>query len=175
MAAVLYAMVGLPCAGKTDCAARIARKTGAVRLTPDEWHTRLFGHDMDSPEEHDARHGRVEALMRDVADSLLRCGVSVILDFGFWAVEERDYLREHARDLGAGFMICYMDTPMDEIYARLEARNASGRRDIFRITRADMEGYLKSWQPPTDAEENLLRITPEMLNTADGDCDAIKA
>ena len=175
MTAYLYAMVGLPCSGKTTCAERIARKTGAVRLTPDEWHTRLFGHDMDSPEEHDSRHGRVEALMRDVADSLLRSGVSVILDFGFWAVEERDYLREHARALGVGFRIYYMDTPMDEIYARLEARNLSGRTDIFRITRADMEGYLNSWQPPTGAEADLVRITPEMLNTGDGDNYAIEA
>lgn len=174
MAAVLYAMVGLPCAGKSTCAARIAQKTGAVRFTPDEWHTRLFGHDMDSPEEHDARHDRVEALMRDVADSLLRCGVSVILDFGFWSVEERDHLREHARELGAGFRICYMDTPMDEIYSRMEARNGSGRTDIFRITRADMESYLKWWQPPTEAEEGFVRITPEMLNTADGDNDAVE-
>lgn len=173
MAAVLYAMVGLPCAGKSTCAARIALKTGAVRFTPDEWHTRLFGHDMDSPE-HDARHDRVEALMRDVADSLLRCGVSVILDFGFWSVEERDYLREHARELDAGFRICYMDTPMDEIYSRMEARNDSGRTDIFRISRADMESYLKWWQPPTEAEEGFVRITPEMLNTADGDNDAVE-
>lgn len=173
MTAYLYAMVGLPCSGKTTCAARIARKTGAVRFTPDEWHIRLFGHDVGS-QEHDARHDRVEALMRDVADSLMRCGVSVILDFGFWSVEERDYLREHARELGAGFRICYMDTPMDEIYSRMEARNVSGRSDIFRITRADMEGYLRSWQPPTQAEEDLVRITPDMLKTADGDSDVVE-
>lgn len=174
MAAVLYAMVGLPCAGKTSCAALIARKTGAVRFSPDEWHTYLFGHDMDSPE-HDARHDRVEALMRDMADKLLRCGVSVILDFGFWSVEERDQLRVRARELGAEFRICYMDTPMNEIYSRMEARNLSGRDDIFRLTRDDMEGYLKWWQPPTQAEDGLVRITPEMLNNTDGDKYAFEA
>lgn len=160
MNAVLYAMAGLPCSGKTTCAARIGRETGAMRFSPDEWHTRMFGHDMDSPE-HDARHDRVEALMRDVADALLVRGVSVILDFGFWSRRERDQLREHARSLGADFRIIFMDTPLDVIFARMDARNASGREDIFRLTREDMLSYLQWWEPPTDDEADLIRIKPD--------------
>ena len=160
MAAVLYALVGLPCAGKTTYAKALEARTGAVRFTPDEWHTFLFGHDMDDPE-HDSRHDRVEALMRKTADTLLKNGVSVILDFGFWGRTERDDLRAYANSLGAEFEMHFLDTPLDTIFERIEARNASGRADIFRITRADMETWLAWWEPPTDDETGLIRIKPD--------------
>ena len=159
MSAILYAMVGLPCAGKTTHAKELEKAAGAVRFTPDEWHTCLFGHDMDSPE-HDSRHDRVESLMRGVADTLLRNGVSVILDFGFWGRSERDALRAHAADLGAGFEMHYMDVPLETIYARMDARNASGRDDIFVFTKVDLAVWLEWWEPPTEDEEGLIRIIP---------------
>lgn len=160
MGAVLYAMIGLPCAGKTTYAKALEARTGAVRFTPDEWHTFLFGHDMHDPD-HDARHDRVEELMRREADVLLKNGVSVILDFGFWGRSQRDELRQYARSLGAGFEMHFMDAPLDEIFRRIEARNASGRNDIFRITRADMEEWLTWWEAPADDEEGLIRIPCE--------------
>ena len=163
MSAVLYAMIGLPCAGKTTYAKALEARTGAVRFTPDEWHTYLFGHDMDNPD-HDARHDRVEELMRSVADRLLKSGASVILDFGFWGRSQRDELREYAKSLGAGFEMHYMDTDIEEIFRRIEARNASGREDIFHITRADMETWLTWWEPPTDDEVGLIRITTDKTN-----------
>lgn len=156
----LHLMVGLPGSGKTTRAKELEIEYNALRLTPDEWHMELFGHDMDHPD-HDARHDRVEALMRRQADALLRHGVSVILDFGFWGRSERDALRGHARELGAEFEMHYLDTPLETIYERIEARNASGREDIFRITRADMETWLAWWEPPADDEEGLVRIKPD--------------
>lgn len=159
MSAVLYAMVGLPCSGKTTYARSLAARTSAVRFSPDEWQLRLFGHDMDHPD-HDRRHDAVENLMRDMADEFLAHGVSVILDFGFWSKEERDFLRSHARSLGACFEIHFMDTPMELIYSRLESRNRSGRGDIFILSREELDSYLKWWQPPTDAEEGLVRVAP---------------
>ena len=160
MSAILYALVGLPCAGKTTYAKTLEARTGAVRFTTDEWHTFLFGHDMDDPE-HDARHDRVEHLMRGVTDTLLKQGVSVILDFGFWGRAERDALRQYAHELGAGFEMHYLDTPLDTIFDRIESRNASGRDDIFRITREDMETWLQWWEAPADEEEGLIRIIPD--------------
>lgn len=160
MSAVLYALAGLPCSGKTTYARKLEAATGAVRFTPDEWHTYLFGNDMADPG-HDARHDRVEALMRRMADALLRKNVSVILDFGFWGRAERDGLRAYAMELGAGFELHYLDTPLETIYARMEARNASGREDIFPISKSHMETWLTWWEAPSDDEKGLIRIKPE--------------
>lgn len=100
---VLTLMVGLPGSGKTTLAKRLEAETGAVRFTPDEWHLFLFGDDFHHPEEHalhDARHDRVEQLMWSLGKQLLARGVSVILDFGFWAREEREEKYREAMALG---------------------------------------------------------------------------
>ena len=96
--ATLHLMVGLPCSGKTTEARRLERELGALRLTPDEWQTALFGDDAFEPE-HDARHSTVERLLWNIARRALELGVDVILDYGFWAREERDALRAQARAL----------------------------------------------------------------------------
>lgn len=101
----LYLMVGLPGSGKTTRAKELEQATRAVRFTPDEWHIFLFGDDFgdNSPAAralHDRRHDRVEQLMWTVGQDLLRKGVSVILDFGFWAKEQREEKRREAQAWG---------------------------------------------------------------------------
>lgn len=153
---VLTLMVGLPGSGKTTLVKRLEAETGAVRFTPDEWHLFLFGDDFHHPEEHalhDARHDRVEQLMWSLGKGLLQKGVSVILDFGFWAREEREEKYREAMALGARFQICYAHAPLEELCRRLSARGKEGWEDVFStITREDVESWAKLFQPP-DPEE----------------------
>ncbi len=131
---VLTLMVGLPGSGKTTLAKRLEAETGAVRFTPDEWHLFLFGDDFHHPEEHalhDARHDRVEQLMWSLGKGLLQKGVSVILDFGFWAREEREEKYREAMALGARFQICYAHAPLEELCRRLSARGKRAGRMCF--------------------------------------------
>ena len=150
--ATLHLMVGLPGSGKTTRAKELEAEYGALRLTPDEWHLVLFGNDFPS-EEHDDRHDRVERVMWTVAERALKLGVSVILDFGLWAREERDCLRRQAERLGVGFKIHFMDVPLDELCRRLEVRNERvGQDAVFRVTRADVEQWAQWFEPPVDEE-----------------------
>ncbi len=155
-APTLTLMVGLPGSGKTTLAKRLEEETGAVRFTPDEWHLFLFEDDFHHPEEHalhDERHSRVEALQWDLGKKLLQKGVSVILDYGFWAKEERDEKYREALALGARFQIRYTHAPLEELCRRLEARGREGRQDVFStITREDVESWAVMFQPP-DQEE----------------------
>lgn len=155
-APTLTLMVGLPGSGKTTLAKRLEEETGAVRFTPDEWHLFLFGDDFHHPEEHalhDERHSRVEALQWDLGKKLLQKGVSVILDYGFWAKEEREEKYREALALGARFQIRYTHAPLEELCRRLEERGREGRQDVFStITREDVESWAVLFQPP-DQEE----------------------
>src|SRR5262245_62813193 len=87
--ATLHLMVGLPCSGKTTLAQKLECEHSALRLTTDEWHVRLFGQDAEEPE-HNARHNLIETMLWNVASRALALGTNVILDFGFWAREERE-------------------------------------------------------------------------------------
>jgi predicted kinase len=89
-------MVGLPCSGKSTLARTLEHEHSALRLTPDEWQLRLFGQDAEAPE-HNARHTLIETLQWEGASRALALGINVILDYGFWAREEREDFRARAK------------------------------------------------------------------------------
>ncbi|MFJ5761080.1 AAA family ATPase [Neobacillus sp. NPDC093182] len=149
--ATLHIMVGLPCSGKTTLARKLEEKYSALRLTPDEWHIRLFGQDMDETE-HDARHDLVESLLWDVAARVLVLGTDVILDFGFWGRGERDDFRSRAAELGADFKIHFLDVPEEMLLERLTARNAQLPPYTFALPATILKEWIQSFEPPSQEE-----------------------
>ncbi len=149
--ATLHLMVGLPCAGKTTLALALEREHAAIRLTPDEWHLRLFGQDAEDPE-HEARHSLIESLLWEVASRALALGTNVILDFGFWAREEREDFRARAKELGASSEVHFLDVPHDELLRRLAQRNTQLSKFSFRVPKEMMQPWIDFFQKPTPDE-----------------------
>ena len=147
----LHLMVGLPCSGKTTLALKLEREHSALRLTPDEWHIRLFGQDAEEPD-HDARHGLIEALLWTIASRALELGTNVILDFGFWAREEREDYRARAKQLGASSEVHFLDVSAEELMRRLAVRNAQPSQTSFAIPAAMMKPWIAFFQRPTPDE-----------------------
>src|SRR5215510_7498797 len=146
--ATLYLMVGLPCAGKTTLAHKLEREQSALRLTPDEWQIPLFGQDAEEPE-HDARHSLIEAMLWNIASRALELGTNVILDFGFWAREEREDYRSRAKQLGASSEVHFLDVSADELMHRLSVRNSQPSQRNFSIPEAMMRPWIAFFQRPT--------------------------
>ena len=144
-------MVGLPCSGKTTLARRFELEKSALRLTPDAWQVRLFGQDAEDPE-HDARHTLIETLLWNVASRALTLGTSVILDFGFWAREEREDYRLRAKQLGASSEVHFLDASEDELMQRLAMRNSQPSQEAFYISEEMMRPWIVLFQRPTPDE-----------------------
>ena len=147
----LHLMVGLPCSGKTTLAKKLERELPALRLTTDEWHIRLFGQDAPEPD-HDARHSRIEALLWNVAASALELGLNVILDFGFWAREEREDYRSRAKHLGAASEVHFLDVSSEDLFRRLEQRNSHPSPDSFIISESALPPWIAFFQKPAPDE-----------------------
>jgi len=146
--ATLHLMVGLPFSGKTTLARKLERECLALRLTPDEWQVRLFGQDAEEPE-HDSRHSLIEAMLWNVASRALELGTNVILDFGFWAREEREDYRLRAKQLGASSEVHFLDVSEDELMRRLEERNSRSSQESFYISAEMMKPWIEFFQKPT--------------------------
>ena len=146
--ATLHLMVGLPCSGKTTLAQKLERELPALRLNLDEWHIPFFGQDAEEPE-HDARHRLIEAILWDIASKALELGTNVILDYGFWAREEREDYRLRAKQLGASSEVHYLDVPEDELLRRLAKRNARPSQESFIISEEAMKPWMAFFQKPT--------------------------
>jgi len=153
--ATLYLMVGLPCSGKTTKAKELEGELSALRLTPDEWQIRLFGQDAHDPE-HDVRHSLIEAQLWKIAERALVLGTSIILDFGFWAKEEREDYRTRAQAIGARSEIVFMDVGDEELLRRLTERNGRLTDTTFYISEEAMRGWIPFFQKP-DNDELMAR------------------
>ena len=161
--ATLHLIVGLPCSGKTTLARQLETKYSALRLTTDEWHIRLFGHDYwdnmtESDEaQHDSRHASVESIMWDVAARVLVLGVDVVLDFGCWFRSQREEFRARVKNLGADFRIHFADVPEEVLFERLKARNGRRTEGTFFIPESKLKEWIQIFEPPTSEELDVTR------------------
>lgn len=143
----LHFICGLPCSGKTTYAKRLEQEVCALRLTPDEWHTRLFGHDVLEAEHH-TRHDLIESLLLTVAERVLALGRDVILDFGFWIKSERVDLNAWAAEKGVRTELHFLEVSQEILFERLAGRNAALPEGASRIPESLMKEWLPLFQPP---------------------------
>lgn len=121
-----------------------------MRFSTDEWMADLGVDYYD-----DLRvnlQSRLDRLWRE----LLAQGQSVILEDGIWTRRERDEIRRIAAELGAITEIHWFDLALDELWRRLEERNASPMYGTAPISRSVFEESVGRLQRPGDAELALF-------------------
>ena len=147
---LLILFCGLPGSGKTTIARQRERETGALRFSTDEWMADL-GVDLFDPI-RDSVQARLDQRWKE----LLERGQSVILEDGTWKRAERDRLRDVASELKAVTEIHSFDFAVDELWRRLEVRNANLERGTAPISRELLEDCLLRFEKPDDAELSLF-------------------
>ena len=76
----------------------------------------------------------------------------MILDYGFWAREEREDYRSRAKQLGASSEVHFLDVSEEELLQRLARRNAQRSPMAFHITEEMMKPWIAFFQKPTPDE-----------------------
>lgn len=149
--ATLFLICGLPGSGKTTLAKQLENACPALRLSPDEWIAAIIA-DVSDTAELDRLRSPVETLQWEVAKRALALGMDVLLEWGFWSRAERTDYREQAEALGARVELRYLEVERDELWERLEKRNANPRSGTFVVTEEQLDLWWNSFEPPT-AEE----------------------
>lgn len=147
---LLIVFCGLPGSGKTTIARQRERETGALRISTDEWMADL-GVDLFDP-----IRDRVQTRLDRLWEELLERGQSVILEDGTWKRAERDHLRRVASKLDAITEIHSFDLAFDELWRRLEIRNALPVSGTAPITRELLEECLLRFESPDEGELSLF-------------------
>ena len=143
----LVVITGLPGSGKTTLANSLASSMPAVRLCPDDW-MRSSGIDLWA----DDVRNQIERFQFSLTLDLLRAGHNVIIEWGVWAREERDALRDAAHSAGAKVELRHTSAPVDELWRRIVNRDLEGRWGSRPITRAELEKWATTYETPTDEE-----------------------
>ncbi len=149
--ATLILICGLPGAGKTTLARQLEHDMPALRLSPDEWIAHILDDPANEAELHRLRTP-VETVQWEVAMRVLALGLDVVIEWGFWSREERQVFRERAQAIGARVELRFLDVPLDELWDRLQQRNAALPPGTFAVTREQLDLWASWFQPPDAAE-----------------------
>jgi predicted kinase len=145
-------------AGKTTFARQLERQLPAVRYTPDEWLSRLFGD--DPPADQFQRHlDAVFELMAAHWRMVIRCGADVVLDYGFWSRASRDAARRSAAALGCNTRLYALHCSEPTARRRCRERNHNLAGSLL-ITDPTFDA-LKARFEPLALDEPHTRIDTE--------------
>jgi predicted kinase len=142
----LIVLCGLPGSGKTTLGQVLESRIRGIRFAPDEWMNALA---LDYYDEE--RRGKIEALQWRLAQQLLVCGLTVIIEWGTWGKTERDALRLGARALGAAVELHYLTAPADVLFERIQRRGMESPP----VDREALWRWTELFQAPTPEEMAL--------------------
>lgn len=114
---------GKICSGKSTYANKLRTEERAVLLSCDEITLALF--DGNIGEKHDEMVERTQNYFFSKSVEIVETGINVILDWGFWMKEERDFARDfyQKRNIECEFHYIHIS---DEIWiTRINKRNAA--------------------------------------------------
>ena len=147
-----HIVIGFIGSGKTTFARQIEQETGAVRFTKDEWMVRIFGNSppKDKFAEYDTK---MASLATDMALKCLKAGISVVIDEGFWAKEQRAEIGDKVRKVGAVPKFYYIEASFETMKERTLKRSANPPPDSYVIDEESFNHYWRFFQPPGAGEE----------------------
>lgn len=112
---------GKICSGKSTYGEGLRRRENAALLSIDEITLSLFG--QHCGDKHDEYSERAQDYLFRKSLDLIEVGINVILDWGFWSKEKRDFARKFYSSRNIKCEIHYIDVSDETWAARLEKRN----------------------------------------------------
>jgi len=123
---------GKICSGKTTYAKKIVKENRAVLLSCDEIMSALFGW---YSENFDETQEKIIQYIFNKSLDIIKIGVDVVLDFGFWSKIKRDEAKKFYKDRGINCEIHYIDVDENIWRRNIEKRNRavenSETNDVF--------------------------------------------
>ncbi len=148
----LILICGLPGAGKTTLAKRVEQDRGAIRMCPDDW-IEVVLEDPRDRRERDRLRDPVENLQWELTKGYLHCGLTVILENGFWSEEERTQYACEALEVGALIELFYTEAPdFEKLWSRVKERNMADEASPFVMTEEDLRANWNVFEAPTPEE-----------------------
>ena len=148
----LHFVCGKMAAGKSTFARELARTHKAVLLEEDSFLATLFPGEIHSIADYVTYSSRVREALADHIVSLLRSGISVVLDFPANTRNQRRWFRQLIDRAEAAHELHYLDVSDDVCKAQLRERSKSLPPGSPFTTDAEFEAITKYFQPPSTEE-----------------------
>ena len=156
----LYLVCGKIAAGKSTVANSLASRPGTILISEDFWSSNLFGDDLKTIEDYVRYSRRLCDAMGPHVVTLLKAGMSVVLDFQANTPGRRSWMRDIFENANAAHELHYLEISDETCKRRLRERNASGEHP-FQVTEKDFETFTRYFVPPSPDEGFNVIVHPE--------------
>lgn len=147
----LHLMCGKIASGKSTLTAQLGAQPATVIIAEDDWLAPLYADQMSTI----ADYVRCSARLRDAIGphvvSLLKAGISVVMDFPANTVANRKWMRGIIDASNADHRLHFLDVPDEVCRQRLRVRNAGGEH-AFAASDAQFTQVTKHFVAPGDEE-----------------------
>jgi predicted kinase len=147
----LYLLCGKIAAGKSTLASRLSARPATILISEDHWNANLFHAELKTLEDYARYSRRLRDAMGPHVVSLLRIGVSAVLDFPANGVETRRWMRGIFEEADAANELHFLDVSDEVCKQRLRERNAAGKHP-FQTGEADYDRFTSYFTPPSPDE-----------------------
>lgn len=147
----LYLLCGKIAAGKSTLANRLAARPATVLISEDHWNSNLFLDELKTIDDYARCSGRLRNAMGPHVVSLLKAGMSVVLDFPANTFGSRSWMRAIFEDANAANELHFVDVSDETCKRRLRERNAAGEHP-FQASESEYEVFTSYFVPPTPDE-----------------------
>ncbi len=152
----LIIISGKIAAGKSTLALDLAAGQASVLLSEDHWISKLYPGEIELLDDYVRCSGRLCEAIGPHVVSLLKEGMSVVMDFPANTHKQRHWLRGLFEAADVGHELHYLDVPDEVCKNRLRIRNDTGDH-AFQPSEADFDLFTRYFVAPTvDEGFNLI-------------------
>jgi predicted kinase len=153
----LFLLCGKIASGKSTLAGRLADRPATILVSQDRLMAKLYPDEISTIEDYAKIAPRLRDAMGGHLVSVLRGGLSIVLDWPANTVRVRSWMRSIFEAAGAGHELHILDATDPERRARLTARNATGEHEYI-VDAETLEIFDRYFEEPTAAEAfNIIR------------------
>ena len=143
--ATIHLLVGFMGFGKTTIAKELEEKIPAVRLTHDEFMVKLYGRNMPYAVFH-PNYDKVDNLLWNLAEKIIKAGTDVIMDYGFWSHEDREKAYQRAKKISEKVVFHNVCCKMDVAKQRILKRSEDDAAELL-ISEDEFDTLAKRYEP----------------------------
>jgi predicted kinase len=148
---VLYLLCGKIGAGKSTLAKSLTARPATVLISEDHWNSNLFLDELRTIEDYSRYSKRVRSTMGPHVVSLLKAGMSVVLDFHANTLASRSWMRGIFEAANAAHELHFLDVRDEACKRRLKQRNSAGEHP-YQVSESDYEVFTSYFVPPAQDE-----------------------
>ena len=150
MVATIHLMHGFIGFGKSKISKELAHELPAVILNNDDFMAKLYGKN-PSKEVFRDYYNRIDGLIWELAESIIRAGTDVIIDYGFWTRQSRADAYARAKKITENVVfhniLCDMDTARQSVVERNKRHP-----DALFVDEATFDLFKPQFEPMSDDE-----------------------